>query len=138
MQKSAIKGTILLYNLAGTSYEKQLKMLLIRLGFRMKSIDSSLYTQPLGYLAGLKDFHPTEEQPEEVGVFTEPMMVFHGLSNMSLDLLLKELRKANIRIHLKAVLTPHNIHWNSIALYNELTAEHEKYKQLEAKQSKEK
>lgn len=132
MQKTSLKGTILLYNVKGTSYERQLKILLVRLGFRMKTIEPDMYKQPLGYLAGLKEFSATEVQVNSAELFTEPMMVFHGLSNMHLDSLLKELRKAGIRIPLKAVLTQHNILWDSIVLYKELSEEHEKFKEIEA------
>lgn len=133
MQKSPNKGTILLYNIEGKPYEKTLKLLLLRLGFRSKTILPDMYKQQLGYLIGLKDFTATPDTPIDSEIFTDEMLIFHGINNTHLDLLLKELKKAKLYIPLKAIVTPHNILWDSIYIHKELCDERAKFQELKEK-----
>lgn len=122
------KESIYLYNIKNKSYEKKLKLHLIRLGIRMKEVKPADYIQPLGVLVGNPPISPLNNILEEP--FSEEMLLMVGFTSQRMDLLLSTLRKEGIRIPLKAVLTEHNINWSSIELYHELKQEHEKFQKL--------
>lgn len=95
-----------------------------RLGIRISKIEPVLYSQKLGYLAGIPSF-PKEEKAYTGPDFPSEMMVFSGMSDR-LDQFLTEYKKAAIPpIVLKAVITPHNIFWSAEDLYKELFKEHQ-------------
>lgn len=57
--------------------------------------------------------------------FAEPMLVMHGLESEEIDEVLAALRHNQIRIDLKAIVTPTNQTWTSLQLYGELCRERE-------------
>lgn len=57
-------------------------------------------------------------------------MVMSGLDSKTMDKFLSSIRKNNIDIPLKAVVTPHNIKWNFNDLTDELLKEHNAMKSL--------
>ncbi|MDF2473904.1 MAG: hypothetical protein K0R21_1686 [Anaerocolumna sp.] len=115
---------VLLYNF-DTEKLKKIKLVLIRMGIKIKIITKDLYLQSIGYLAGMKGFEKSEEIYKEEG-FHEEMLVMKGFTSSRIDELLKLLKKNGVeRIHLKAVLTEYNQNWNSMELYKELKDEHE-------------
>ena len=60
----------------------------------------------------------TGEAPEH------EIMVFAGVSDAKLQRMLTEIRRNGIRkVEHKAILTPTNVHWNTIELYEELEQE---------------
>ena len=106
---------ILFYNLEN-SKGRTLKMLCLRLKIKIRIITKEQYNQTLGALAGIDGFPLKDE-----------MLVFKGFDNALLDRFLVEFKKLHLtRIGLKAVLTEHNINWDSIALHEELLAEDKK------------
>lgn len=116
--------TVLLYNI-GEEKGRQLRMLMIRMGMRVRMVEKIDYVKPIGTLAGIKDV--TLEHPEgEVCDFQDEMMVMRGFSSSRLDLFLRNMRKAGITpIDYKAIVTPTNSRWNSWELYQEIKKEHE-------------
>ena len=116
--------TVLLYNMDNEKSRK-LKMLMIRMGIRIRMVDKEDYGSPVGILAGLKEI--TLEDPNaEVMDFNDEMMILRGFTNARLDLFLQVMRKEGIgRINYKAILTPTNARWNSWQLYQEIKKEHE-------------
>ena len=116
--------TVLLYNMDNEKSRK-LKMLMIRMGTRIRMVDKEDYGSPVGILAGLKEI--TLEDPNaEVMDFNDEMMILRGFTNARLDLFLQAMRKEGIgRINYKAILTPTNARWNSWQLYQEIKKEHE-------------
>ena len=65
---------------------------------------------------------PSQSIPEEV-------LVLHQFSEQRLDALLHALRKANVRIALKAIVTEQNCGWTFYQLYEEIRQELEKMHQ---------
>lgn len=116
--------TVLLYNI-DSEKNRKLRMLMLRMGMRVRVVDKADYGKPVGLLAGLKDV--TIEDPDrEVSDFSEEMMVMRGFTERRLDLFLQSMRREGIeRIDYKAILTPVNSRWNSCQLYQELKKEHE-------------
>lgn len=77
---------------------------------------------PLGFFAGFGGF-------EKSGITAEAdsgCIIFSGLSGKQIDTVLADLRKADIYIPLKAVLTPSNQKWSIKKLVSELAKEREK------------
>lgn len=113
---------VLFYN-PDRETERSIALLCMRLKIKIRKVVPAQYHQPLGALLGMDE---TEALPGiyEGGGFPDQMLVFHGFNDGLLDLFLQEYRRARIpRIGLKAVVTPHNIHWDSIRLHQELMQE---------------
>lgn len=120
--------TVLLYQIKGTKTAALLKPVLLKLGIRVRIVEPEQYLQSIGYLAGNKMFAESPEAYDGAG-FDEPMMVMAGFSERKLDLFLTEMRRKKVPpIALKAIATAQNQAWNSLQLYEELKAEHEKMK----------
>lgn len=117
---------ILFYNLDNEKGRK-LKLICLKHKIKIKVIPKNDYEAAIGTLVGFPDIPaPTAEFDVENIDFTDEMMVFHNFDNQLLDSFLMEFRKNQIpRVNLKAVLTEHNMRWNSYALHQELSAEHE-------------
>ncbi|MCI8360380.1 MAG: DUF3783 domain-containing protein [Clostridiales bacterium] len=78
--------------------------------------------QEIGYLAGLSGYEE-KPAPEPAPTSGEGVMVMCGLSEARMDALLKALHDGNIRIPLKAVVTPTNQNWSFVKLAEELARE---------------
>lgn len=113
---------VLFYN-PDRETERSIALLCMQLKIKIRKVVPTQYHQPLGALLGMDE---TEALPGiyEGGGFPDQMLVFHGFNDGLLDRFLQEYRRARIpRIGLKAVVTPHNIHWDSIRLHQELMQE---------------
>lgn len=116
--------TVLVYNLKDTEEWKKLKQILLPMKVRIRMIEPSQYKQPLGALAGVKGIVSDPLISFQGEGFTEPMLFLKGFTGSRLDVLLQSMRRQQIRIPLKAVLTQENQTWNSLQLYEELRKEH--------------
>lgn len=116
--------TVLFYNLNNEKGRK-LKLICLKLKIRIKQVAPEQYLQPIGALAGIKDFQISDELFDGNG-FSEEMLVMKDFDNRLLDQFLAEFKRNNLkRVNLKAILTPENISWTSLKLYEELKKEHE-------------
>ena len=59
--------------------------------------------------------------------FTDPMIIFAGLSNQEVSDLIDRMNQAGVRIPLKAVLTPTSKDWTPVYLHEHLKEEHAAY-----------
>ena len=149
-----MKETVLYYTPQSTK-SRTLKGILVRMGIRIRNISQQQVNQTVGMLAGVPGFEektdatadtlkanktnadalsgadpaadtvkasPSQSIPEEV-------LVLHQFSEQRLDALLLALRKANVRIALKAIVTEQNCGWTFYQLYEEIRQEHEKMHQ---------
>lgn len=115
----------LLYNMERTQKGRQIKFILIQMNVHIKNIHPDQYHIPLGVLSGAVKSPETPFPPCTEEGFPEEMLVMKGFSSAMLDEFLSRMRKAGIsRIDLKAVLTPANLNWDSLTLYEELKKEH--------------
>ena len=116
-------ATILLYHITGI---KEAQIRLLSGGQRISVrpvLDSELHI-PLGALAG----RPTPLTQKGEGTFTEEMLVLVDFAEVALDQFLQTYRQSGIApVSLKAVLTPHNQGWDSVALYRELVRERDEF-----------
>ncbi|MBS4961443.1 MAG: DUF3783 domain-containing protein [Clostridiales bacterium] len=118
-----MRETVLIYEMAEDRLKK-LKFILLKQKLRGKVVLRQEYHQPSGYLAGIKEILPLEEGNESERLPGE-MLLFAGLSDQRLHLLLSAMRKEGVRVDCKAVLTPENSYWNAHKLYHELYEEHQ-------------
>lgn len=89
---------------------------------QIKSIPVSSYGETLGYLAGVSGFRRNGKSGTAFG---QEMLVFSGMDGELLDQFLEEWKKGGLSVpELKAIITPHNIFWNSMQLFEELKKEH--------------
>ena len=129
MKRTNKSGIVLLYNCSGPKFTK-LGHIFAMLGLRMRRIQPAQYGQSLIDLA-----QGVEGTAVEAEAFTENMLVFCGLNQAFLNQLLEVIRLAKLpEIHLKAILTEDNQHWDSIKLHEELLAEKEKIEQAAQEQ----
>lgn len=118
--------TALLYNLKNSDSGRKLTLILLKMKVRIRSVDPSQYLQPIGLLAGLRNLSGTANSYEGPN-FSEPMLLLRGFADSRLDVLLSAMRRSEIQIPFKAVLTSENQTWNSLELYEELKKEHEAF-----------
>lgn len=98
-------------------------MLCLKLGLKIRTIDSSQYLEPLGALAGVTGYKLLGEQYAGEG-FSDEMLLLKGFTDGVLDRFLQGFRTMKIEsVALKAVLTDTNCGWNSLELHDELVKE---------------
>lgn len=121
----SINETVLLYNMKNTDKGRKIKFVLIQMGVRIKNVEKEDYLQTIGALVGENGFEPTDTIFDGDG-FQDEMLVMKGFSSKRVDEMLLRFRKSKIeKVKLKAILTPSNTGWTSLALYKELKEEHE-------------
>ena len=114
-------AVILAYELTREKAEL-LKQLGQKTKAEIKLVPVSSYGETLGYLAGIFGFR---RNGKGGAAFGQEMLVFSGMDEDSLDQFLEEWKQGGLPAPgLKAVITPHNIFWNSTQLFEELKKEH--------------
>lgn len=118
-----MKKTVLLYNF-NKARLPLVRKALAPLGCTVKTVVKKDYSQPIGYLAGAEGILPCKEKHLGSG-FDEEMLVMYGFGSELIDVLIAALKNIGVgKIDLKAVITPNNINWDSVTLYNEIKKEH--------------
>ena len=116
---------VLLYNITDDAKRQKIGLAAWKLGIAARSVKPEEYSQPLGWLLGLEGFSPAEGEAE---LFSQEMLVMHGLSSQQFSGFLDALRRNRVPVALKAVATEHNVAWSSATLCRELQQEHEAMK----------
>ena len=125
-----MRPTILLYRFSKADFTKLAKQLL-PMKLRLKQVNPMDYGKPIGVFAGIKELEPVEIEEAPVKELSDPMLVFCGLGNSQLDLVLSAIRRSGIGpVPYKAILTPSNQTWNAHKLLEELKQEHAKMQQI--------
>lgn len=119
----ASRETALYFDPTGGARAAACKAVLVRMGVRIKNVPAEAVGQTVGNLLGRKDFAAREnpETPE----LTQPVLVLDGFTDKRLEILLRELKKSDVSIPYKAIVTETNLGWLFHQLYSELAAEHE-------------
>ena len=113
---------LLMYNLENEKGSK-IKLICLKLRIKIRVVKPEEYLQPLGAVAGLEPGNNSLYQGEGFG---DEMLVMVNFANDMLNSFLQEMRKHQLKpVALKAVLTPTNAGWSSIALHDEIKKEHE-------------
>ena len=122
----ANQAKILLFNVSEerkSSIEKLCKSLSIRI--TVTTIHLNMYGQSMGYLAGISGFQRNSNNytGEE---FESEMLIFSGVDSDLMDEFLDGMKKNGIApVFLKAMITPTNIFWTPVKLFEELKKEHQ-------------
>lgn len=118
-----MKSPVLLcYNLPEEK-ARQIRLLAMRMLVRVRPVMSGEYGETLAALCGMEALAST---PAPEKSLEAEMLVLAHFSNDLLTRFLAGFRQAGITpVPLKAILTDTNAHWNSLSLFQELTAEHE-------------
>ena len=109
---------------------KKLKQVTGALKIRVEEVPSSDYLKPLEMIAN-KTASPFI-QPFSGEVPSESLIVFCDFTEKKMDKLLSSLRRDQISIDYKAVLTPTNKKWNVMRMYLEMQAEKSAYQKTKA------
>ncbi|MGO5028363.1 DUF3783 domain-containing protein [Candidatus Agathobaculum pullicola] len=117
------RETVLFYEPEGGAQGALLKSVLVRMGVRIKNVSSEAVGQTIGCLLGRKGFDARENP--EAPVLDEPVLVLDGFTDKRLEILLREMKKNDISIPYKAIVTETNLGWLFHQLYDELAQEHE-------------
>lgn len=125
-----MKSTVLCYNLKDTKKGKQITMMFGFLGFKVYHVEKSNYLSPIGILSGIDKAAGGPLLYEGEG-FDDEMLVIHAASEELLDKALFLMKKERIKVELKAVVTPSNKEWTSLALYEEIKKEHQYMTKME-------
>ncbi|WP_049727463.1 DUF3783 domain-containing protein [Dorea sp. D27] len=125
-----MKSSVLCYNLKGTRKGKQIAMMFGFLGYKVRHVEKEEYHVPVGVLAGVDKMEGGLPAYEEEG-FSDEMLVMNAESEELMDKALFLMRKEGLKVGLKAMLTPSNRAWTSIALHDEIQKEHEYMKEME-------
>ena len=112
---------LLLYNLKNEK-GKQIEEVCFSLHIGVLHIQPEEYLEQIGALAGFNGFSK-KEAPACGVVFDDEMILFGELLPKEIHTVLDALRNAHLHVALKAALTRHNIHWNSLQLHKELLDE---------------
>ena len=151
--KQNMKETVLLVNFQDPKRLRQVKQALLPLRLRLRLVEPQDFDSPVGWLAegkgengkaerqavaagtpetgenNLGEPGPLSREPESFAGEPEPLsgelLVFAGFSGGTLDAVLAALRKKQLRIPYKAVLTAANQGWTVRQLHREIQAEHE-------------
>ena len=121
-----MKETVLYYTPEATRQSRTLKGILVRMGIRIRNISPQQINQTVGALAGVQGFEANSAPVSDTAMIPEEVLVLHQFSEQRLDALLLALRKANVRIALKAIVTEQNCGWTFYQLYEAIRQEHEK------------
>ena len=128
-----MKETILLFHIDEPSLKQALQKALLPFRIRLKRVPESDYVLTLGELAGLPPLAAAEPAPSDDEAFSAtetdsipaPMMIFAGIPDGKLNLILNRLRDSRIRLPYKAVLTPTDQSWTPVQCFREIRREHE-------------
>lgn len=117
---------VLLFNFHGEKREKVL-FLLIRLGIACREVSAAEQRNTIGALAG-RNGAPAASAAQNAA-FEDEMLIMDGLSSNQFHGLLDGLRRNNIPVALKAVVTQQNLTWTAAELYDALLEEHKRLSQ---------
>ena len=112
---------LLLFNSPDTD---KIKKIAAPMKIKVLTADPARYNETLRELASTDK----KEKPSTDNVFTgkvpaESLLLFCEVADKKIDKILSQLRKNNINIDFKAVLTPTNSYWNVLKLYLEMERE---------------
>ena len=119
-----MEKTVLLYNFDGKRLQAVRKAV-FPLKCEVRTVPKKDFSLPISSLLGLDDKCNVGKQAH-LDSFTEEMLVMYGFKGEMIDILIAALKMGGVgKIELKAIVTEHNINWNSIKLYKEIKAEHD-------------
>jgi len=120
-----MKETVLMFAIPDKSVRNDIRNLLRPLKLQVKYVEREQYNRTLGSLAGIQ---PMKELPlpYDGPEFDEPLMVFAGMEDMRLGLVIDALNAyPKCKFPLKAVMTETSQNWAAAYAFIHIKAEHE-------------
>lgn len=118
-------GATILSYVKSQEKEAQIQRLCKRLQIQSAQIGSQDMGKELGELCGIYKGAKGTHAPVPLLYQAPELLIFSGIPEGMLDLILAEYRKEGIEpVALKAIVTPHNIGWTFYELSSELAREH--------------
>ena len=117
-----MKKTVLLFNFDENRLPL-VKRAVMPLKTGIKVVDKKDFNQVLGYLADVQGFQAIEGEATES--FEDEMLIMAGFTRNDVDELLRSLKKHNVRVDLKAIMTPTNSLWTCVQIHDAVKADHE-------------
>ena len=116
-------GAVYFYNL-NSERGRQIRMLCLTLGLKIRVVDRAQYTEAIGAIAGVPGYSLSGETYKGEG-FEDEMLVMANFPAGMMNTFLGLFRRMSIApVALKAMLTPTNAAWDSEKLHEELAGEH--------------
>ncbi len=122
--RGSIMEKILLFNTKDT---EKLKKLVLPMHIKVVTIDSADYKKTIGELVKLNADKTSTDNPFTGNIPDESLMLFCNIPDQKMDKILLNIRKNNIQITYKAILTPFNSNWTVLRLFLEMEREHKAY-----------
>lgn len=119
-----MKETVLVFNVNDPSTKLNIELALFPFHVRLKKVPPADYNKTLGSLVGISDSTESEQLPYTGDELESSMMIFAGIPDNKLNLLLKSLRGKKVQLPYKAILTPTNSSWTPLECFEELVREH--------------
>ena len=113
-------GELLLFNIQDPEKKTAIRLTALRLGLRCREILPERQGETLEALLSGAAANPAQQEGE---VFTDELLLMHGLGQTEFHELLDTLRREGQSVRLKAVVTDHNRTWTARRLHRELCAE---------------
>ncbi|WP_230399176.1 DUF3783 domain-containing protein [Novisyntrophococcus fermenticellae] len=118
-----MKETVLVFNVNDSSTKLNIELALFPFHVRLKKVLLADYNKTLGSLVGISD-SADPGQSYTGDELESSMMIFAGIPDNKLNLLLKSLRDKKVQLPYKAILTPTNSNWTPLECFEELVREH--------------
>ena len=115
---------ILLFN---TNDTEKIKKIVLPMHIKVININPADYKKTVGELVKLNADKTSTDTPFTGNIPDESLMLFCSIPDKKMDKILFNLRKNNIQITYKAVLTPYNSSWTILRLFLEMEREHNAY-----------
>ncbi len=96
------------------------------MGATAVAVSADQENAPLGLLSGAEDWNNVALMAgfTPAAPIDDEMLLIAGFEGQALDVLLAELRRWNVRVNYKAILTEQNAVWNAGQLFGQLKEEH--------------
>ena len=114
--------------------EKEIRQILTPMKIRVVSVPKEQFGLTLGEIekgqgkdCQICELMVDDQISEDSSVFEESLLVMCNFTESQMNRLLMELRKKQIRIGFKAILTPTNYNWNVKQMYTEMARERAMY-----------
>lgn len=128
----AQEASVLFYNFTDREKADKARFIFVLMNVRMRTVEREEYLKPIGALTGEEGITGGEEAYKGEG-FSDEMLVIAHFTDEQLNQMISYFQKENIRVDLKAALTPTNRFWNSLELHDEIKREREEMERARGK-----
>lgn len=115
-----MKEQLLLFHFTDPALLSTVQKAMLPLNVHCRVVEESEWDQAVGALAGIA----AQVSEDSAAPLSAEMVVLCGMENVTMSKVILALRKAQLKLPYKAILTPTNKDWTARKLFEELCAEH--------------